>query len=112
MFAGISPDEFEKHPDRKQLRQHAKAFNFGIPGGLSSGALVDYARFTYGVELEVGEAGHFIRKLTHEVYPELGIYLSEDLIQLGNQTLGEPFGSRRDVAGTLPPPDAQEDRPG
>ena len=79
MFDNISPDEFDKHPDRKQLRQHAKVFNFGIPGGFSSKSLVGFAKLSYGVEISVDEADHFIRKLTHEVYPELGIYLSEDL---------------------------------
>ena len=79
MFANINPDEFVKHPERKQMRQHAKVFNFGIPGGFSSKSLVGFAKLSYGVELTVEEADRFIRKLTHEVYPELDIYLSEDL---------------------------------
>lgn len=89
MFANISPDEFESHPDRKQLRQHAKVFNFGIPGGFSSRALTGHARLNYGVELTVEEADHFIRKLIHEVYPELGIYLSED----SNSVLAAKLGA-------------------
>ena len=71
MFADISPDEFEKHSDRKQLRQHAKVFNFGIPGGFSPKSLVNYAKIGYGVDLTVDDAERFIRKLTHQVYPEL-----------------------------------------
>ncbi|MGI9459883.1 MAG: DNA polymerase [Pirellulales bacterium] len=78
MFAGMSPDDFETHSDRKQLRQHAKVFNFGIPGGFSSRSLVDYASSTYGVDLTVDEAEHFIAKLTKDVYPELGLYLDSE----------------------------------
>ena len=89
MFANISPEEFESHPDRKQLRQHAKVFNFGIPGGFSSRALTGHARLVYGIELTVEEADHFIRRLTQEVYPELGIYLSEDL----NSVLAAKLGA-------------------
>jgi DNA polymerase I-like protein with 3'-5' exonuclease and polymerase domains len=82
MFADISLDEFEKHSDRKQLRQHAKVFNFGIPGGFGPKSLVDFAKLEYGIDLTVEGAERFIRKLTHDVYPELRIYLSEDTMSI------------------------------
>ena len=39
MFAGMTLDDFLKLPNAKQLRQQAKAINFGIPGGLGAAAL-------------------------------------------------------------------------
>ena len=78
MFAGMSVDEFEQLPEKKQLRQRAKAINFGFPGGLGAKSLVTYAKQSYGVTITQAEAAEFRTKLTEEVYPELKIYLSED----------------------------------
>jgi DNA polymerase I-like protein with 3'-5' exonuclease and polymerase domains len=80
MFAGQSLAEFDQmaKPDRKQLRQRAKALNFGIPGGLGVRSLVEYARQTYGVELAAEEAEQFRDRLISDVYPELSHYLAED----------------------------------
>lgn len=78
MFAGISVKELSERPDCGDLRQHAKVFNFGIPGGFSPKSLTGYAKLEYGVELSQEEAECFIHKLTQEVYPEIGLYLSED----------------------------------
>ena len=80
MFAGVSLEEFEQLQkiNRKQLRQRAKALNFGIPGGLGVKALVEYANQTYGVELSIEDAQHFRDSLTQDVYPELSHYLHED----------------------------------
>lgn len=82
MFAGVSPEDFNSLPNRKQLRQQAKALNFGIPGGLGAKSLVTYAATTYGVELSLDEATVFRDRLIREVYPELGEYLKEDPIAL------------------------------
>jgi DNA polymerase I-like protein with 3'-5' exonuclease and polymerase domains len=78
MFAGVSLDEFNTRPDRKQLRQRAKVFNFGLPAGFGAASLVDHAKFAYGVDLTLPEAEHFVALLTQQVYPELGLYLTED----------------------------------
>lgn len=80
MFAGISPEEFSKLPTRKQLRQQAKALNFGIPGGLGAKSLVDYAAATYDVMLTIEQASSFRDRLIKEVYPELTNYLTEDAV--------------------------------
>jgi hypothetical protein len=80
MFAGCSLDDFNQLPDRKQLRQRAKVFNFGLPAGFGPTALVDHAKFAYGVELTLADAEKFVHQLTQEVYPELGLYLTEDTL--------------------------------
>jgi DNA polymerase I-like protein with 3'-5' exonuclease and polymerase domains len=80
MFRGVSLDEFSRLPDRKKLRQQAKALNFGIPGGLGAKSLVSYAATTYGVDLSLEEATLFRDRLIGEIYPELGEYLKEDSI--------------------------------
>ena len=80
MFRGVSLDEFSRLPDRKKLRQQAKALNFGIPGGLGAKSIVSYAATTYGVDLSLEEATLFRDRLIGEIYPELGEYLKEDSI--------------------------------
>lgn len=85
MFEGMSIDRFyqlkNEDPDRcKQLRQQAKALNFGIPGGLGAASLVAYAASTYGVTLTIEQAQAFRQKLIEEVYPELSDYLRDDAI--------------------------------
>jgi DNA polymerase I-like protein with 3'-5' exonuclease and polymerase domains len=79
MFEGISQDEFDSLPNRKELRQQAKALNFGIPGGLGAQSLVAYANATYGVSLTIEQAQRFRQRLVEEVYPELSSYLHENL---------------------------------
>lgn len=79
MFADVSLDEFERHPEKKRLRQKAKVFNFGLPAGFGASALVEHARSAYGVELSLREAERFIEMVTTEVYPELGLYLADDV---------------------------------
>ena len=61
MFEGVSLEDFAKLPNKKQLRQRAKALNFGIPGGLGAKSLVAYAAATYGVELSIEEAAELPR---------------------------------------------------
>jgi len=87
MFAGVTLEAFNELPNKKQLRQHAKVFNFGIPAGFGAGALVDHAKFSYGVELIQADAERFIDLLTREVYPELGLYLAEDTSAIIAKTL-------------------------
>jgi hypothetical protein len=87
MFEGVSLDEFMswKSSEREelrhrfeQLRQRAKAINFGIPGGQGAAALVEYALSSYGVELSLEQARRFRERLITQVYPELSHYLFED----------------------------------
>ncbi len=78
MFAGVGLEAFNVMPEKKQLRQRAKVFNFGLPAGFGAAALVDHAKFSYGVDLSLAEAEEFIRLLTQRVYPELGLFLSDD----------------------------------
>ena len=49
----IPLDEVKKF---KQARQNAKAVNFGVPGGLGAKSLVEYARSTYKVEMDLDQA--------------------------------------------------------
>lgn len=66
----------EADPSRfKELRQRAKALNFGVPGGLGHERLCDYARDTYGVDITPEEAEQWRTRLIREVYPEIGLYL-------------------------------------
>jgi DNA polymerase I-like protein with 3'-5' exonuclease and polymerase domains len=78
MFAGVTLEQFNQLPDKKQLRQRAKVFNFGLPAGFGATALVDHAKFNYGVSITKDEAETFIELLTRKVYPELFLYLAED----------------------------------
>jgi DNA polymerase I-like protein with 3'-5' exonuclease and polymerase domains len=80
LFEGVTVDEFDQLPNRKTLRQRAKALNFGIPGGLGAKSLVAYAAATYGVSLSIDQASQFRERLISEVYPELSRYLEDDPI--------------------------------
>ena len=87
MFEGITLEDFMswKKSDRKkydQLRQRAKALDFGVPGGLGAKTLVQYAKATYGVTLTLEEAQQFRLRLINEAFPELKIYLDEDAYQI------------------------------
>lgn len=81
MFEGVSIEDFAKLPNKKQLRQRAKALNFGIPGGLGAASLVSYAATAYGVDLSMDQASSFRDRLISDVYPELSEYLKEDPIE-------------------------------
>jgi DNA polymerase I-like protein with 3'-5' exonuclease and polymerase domains len=78
MFAGVELEQFNTLPNRKQLRQQAKAVNFGLPGGLGAAALASYAKHSYGVSMTLDQATQFRTMLTENIYPEIGLYLSDD----------------------------------
>ena len=82
MFAGMELDQFNQLPNRKQLRQQAKAVNFGLPAGLGAASLVTYARFSYGVTITMEQASLFRSMLTTTIYPELALYLADDPAQM------------------------------
>ncbi|MFN9603687.1 MAG: DNA polymerase, partial [Planctomycetota bacterium] len=76
MFTGVTLEQFQQLPNKKQLRQQAKAVNFGIPGGLGAAALATYAKHSYGVQMTIDQATKFRTMLTEQVYPELRLYLA------------------------------------
>lgn len=78
MFAGVDLQQFHTLPNKKQLRQQAKAVNFGLPGGLGAAALASYAKHSYGVTMTLDQATQFRTMLTEHIYPEIGLYLSDD----------------------------------
>lgn len=93
MWTGIEYDEFlslkQSDPDRFKLRrQTAKAINFGIPGGLGSVALMQYARLNYGVGLSFEEASRFRHDFLERIYPEIGQYMEDDSAEHLAENLG------------------------
>lgn len=86
MIQGMTLDEFKllKETDPasfKAARQAAKALNFGIPGGLGAKSLADYAKASYGVEMSKEQASAFRKKLIYQIYPEIGKYLSDSILE-------------------------------
>jgi DNA polymerase family A len=86
LLLDVPEDEFlawKGNPDRadeyKNARQRTKPVNFGVPGGLGAGSLVDYARHTFNATLTLDEARAWRERLITEVYPELSDYLTEDV---------------------------------
>lgn len=76
-------DPRRKQPEYKlykRYRQSAKALSFGVPGGLGPKKLASYAQDSYGVTMSVDEAAALRKKLVREVYPELNLYLSDNLL--------------------------------
>lgn len=63
-WEGMTPEE------RAQARQHAKAANFGFPGGLGIRTFRQYARTTFGVDLTEREAQDLKRGWL-EKFPEM-----------------------------------------
>jgi len=57
----------------KDMRQLAKAVDFGAPGGLGSATLIDYARVGYGVTIDQGRAVELI-ELFKNTFPEMRRY--------------------------------------
>jgi len=63
----------KKDPKVKEARQAAKSANFGFPGGLGITSFINFAKYTYGVELDEVKA----RRLKAEwlmAYPEFNLY--------------------------------------
>ena len=106
MVNGMEIDSFlqlkEDAPlEFKRKRQAAKALNFGFPGGLGIKKFCAYAYSNYGVSFTEEQARKFKWKLTNEVYPFLGRYLSDDSAVILSRNLEcEPEFCRKLVEGT------------
>jgi len=72
----------------RQERQAAKAYNFGVPGGMGAEALAHHAKADYGVDMRVDEAKEWRRMLIREVYPEIGEFLDDYLGRFVSDKLG------------------------
>jgi DNA polymerase I-like protein with 3'-5' exonuclease and polymerase domains len=95
ILLGMDPDEFlslkESEPGKfKEWRQMAKALNFGLPGGLGAKSLASYAHRTYRVEMTQEQAAEFRERMIGEVYPEWGLYLSDDAMEILAANLEAP----------------------
>ncbi len=75
----------------KTARDAAKVFNFGAPGGLGAGSLVDYARAGYGVTLTESQARE-MKAQWLRAWPEMTSYFQwiNDHVGLGGATLTHP----------------------
>ena len=71
---GITIEELEAHPDAKELRQKAKAVNFGIPGGLGAATLARISTIQYQAPMTEEEAGKWMDTYCRSTYPEIGRY--------------------------------------
>lgn len=91
---GISLDEFAPRfikGDKicKEMRQLAKAINFGVPGGLGAKTLVTYAWVSFQVRMTPDEAKEYIA-LYKRTFPEMERYFTD----IGAQT---GFGGKFDM---------------
>lgn len=73
---GIPYDEAKRRKDDPRIaamRQAAKAYNFGFPGGLGPAKMIDYARASYGVVMTLDEAKQR-REDWYRKWPEMRRY--------------------------------------
>lgn len=96
MLLGVKLSEFmalgesENLDDRKRFRewrQKAKAVNFGIPSGWNPAAFRDHVVANFGVEMSLEEAVRFRDVVIRDIYPEMGLYLYENSIELLGRNL-------------------------
>lgn len=71
----------------QEWRQKAKAVNFGIPSGWNPEALRDHVVANFGVEMSSEEAIKFRDTVVRDIYPEIGLYLYENSIELLSRNL-------------------------
>jgi DNA polymerase I-like protein with 3'-5' exonuclease and polymerase domains len=81
----------------KRARDRAKPVNFGVPGGMGTASLVEYAARNYGVNMTAEEAEAFHQKLTRDIYPELASYLSDSSLEDLAQQLRVPASACSDA---------------
>ena len=87
----------------KEMRDAAKAINFGVPAGLGITELVRYARNSFGVAMTTEQANGFRDRLTRVVYPELELYLADDELASLARNLG---ATEQELRRALNPDDA------
>ncbi len=72
-YREISERYADGDPHAKQARQLAKAANFGFPGGLGAASFCDFARASFGVELDEKKA-RALKEKWLAAYPEMRQY--------------------------------------
>jgi DNA polymerase-1 len=80
----------------KETRQLAKAMNFGLPGGLGAKTFADYARTSYGVDIDENKAQQ-LKDRWIESYPEMRLYfdhISEAIGFEGHFTAQQLYSDR------------------
>ena len=84
-----------KDPEVAEIRQMAKAANFGYPGGLGAETFVEYAKDGYGVEISV-ERARDLKRLWLQTYPEMRGYFDRvsSATRAGLATFIQPFSGR------------------
>jgi DNA polymerase-1 len=74
LIGNVKLADFDKsNPEHKELRQLAKAANFGLPGGLGAESFIAFAKATYGVELTLQQA-YDVKEAWFEQWPEMREY--------------------------------------
>jgi len=92
-LSGLTYEEVKAHPDKKSLRQRAKAANFGLIYGLGAAGYKEYARLSYNLLLSDEEATKHRNMFLYEMYPQLPIYHEE------MKTRCNKYGGVRTVLG-------------
>jgi DNA polymerase I-like protein with 3'-5' exonuclease and polymerase domains len=95
MLLGKSYEEFKalEATDKATYdlhRKKAKIANFGFPAGYSAQSLAYSAKVDRGIEMSVAEAEAMRDRFLHEVYPEIGRYMTEDMTAAVASNLGVP----------------------
>jgi len=85
---GCEISHLQQLPEARELRQKAKAVNFGIPGGLGAERMTEIALEQQGVRMSEAEAKDWIDAFKHRIYPEVGRYLKSNSDQLLCRNLG------------------------
>lgn len=82
-------------PEVVRMRQAAKAYNFGFPGGLGPAKMVDYARVAYGVVMSLDEAKQR-REDWYRKWPEMRQYHADvgRLTDRGEAAIVQPASGR------------------
>ena len=84
-------------------RQGGKSISFGVIGGLGPKKLSIYVKTTYGVDMDQSTASKVRRRVTTEVYPEMGQYLQDSPLASVAYALGVGIRDARSaLSGTWP----------
>lgn len=104
MAAAIMGISFDAYMERykggdkqcKEMRQLAKALDFGAPGGLGAATFVDYAKASYDVHITEEDARELLNKYK-ETFPEMRRYFADITAAMagGNTLTVSQYGSNR-----------------